>query len=66
MKTCPYRGMKWVDEKPEIIERCFGCGQCESVCPVGAISFKLEYDFDTMVQKSIEAIENVVDVSPKE
>lgn len=63
MKTCPYRGMEWVDGKPEIIDRCFGCGQCESACPVGAISFELEYDFDTMVQKAIEAIDNAVDVT---
>lgn len=65
MKTCPYKGMKWADKKPEIIERCFGCGQCEAVCPVGAISFELEYDYHTMVQKSIEAIEKVVDVTTK-
>jgi dihydroorotate dehydrogenase subfamily 1 len=39
IETCFYNALKVEDDKL-VVDRCYGCGICTCVCPVGAISLK--------------------------
>jgi ferredoxin len=49
----------------QIQENCIGCGNCESVCPNGAIStnFDENIDIDEVMDEIIERYEKIVDIS---
>jgi pyruvate ferredoxin oxidoreductase delta subunit len=38
-KNYPQTG-EWSQEKPEVSEKCIGCGQCVKLCPEGAIEIQ--------------------------
>jgi ferredoxin len=53
--------MEMIDEKANVLERCVGCGRCETACPNEAISITIEDS--SGVDELIKQLEAHVDVT---
>jgi ferredoxin len=53
--------MEMMDEKAHVLERCVGCGRCETACPNNAISITISDSSE--VDELIKQIEAHVDVT---
>lgn len=58
---CFIKAIEVVDKKAVISEACRGCGRCVDVCPQNAIELTIKDN--TYIEKSIERIEEIVDIS---
>lgn len=65
-KVCIYDGLKMEKGKAKIKQdNCLACGQCEMVCPNGAISitFDENMNIDEVMDEIIQRYEKIVDIS---
>ena len=58
---CFIKAIKIIDKRAVISEACRGCGRCVDICPQNAIELTIEDN--KFVEKSIERIEEIVDIS---
>ena len=64
-KVCIYDGLKVVNGKSAHTDKCIACGNCEAVCPNGAISINFDEnkDIDEVINEIIKRYEKIVDIS---
>ena len=64
-KVCIYDGLKMVKSKTFHTDKCIACGNCEAVCPNGAISINFDENknIDDVMDKIIKRYEKIVDIS---
>ncbi|MBD3196694.1 MAG: 4Fe-4S ferredoxin [Candidatus Lokiarchaeota archaeon] len=60
-EVCFVNAIEFINNRAHITEECRGCGRCVEVCPQNAINLRI--DDDNYVEKSINSLDKVIDVT---